>query len=236
MYRDEQSPYGHGPAAVATLGVEARATFIQRTYAHLLGAIVAFVALEVALFQSGIAQSILDVAMRTNWLLFLGAFMLVGFLATRAAMNAKTLGAQYAGLGLYVLAEAVIFAPILYIADTHAPGVISSAALVTLVGFSALTAIVFVTRKDFSFLRGVLIWGSIAALGLIVLSALGAIGGLGTVFTVAMIAVAGAWILYDTSNVLHHYPEERYVGAALALFASVALLFWYVLRLFMSRE
>ena len=43
-------------------------------------------------------------------------------------------------------------------------------------------------------------------------------------------------ILYDTSNVLHHYPEDRYVAGALQLFASVALMFWYVLRIFMSRD
>jgi FtsH-binding integral membrane protein len=49
-----------------------------------------------------------------------------------------------------------------------------------------------------------------------------------------MIGLAGAAILYDTSNVLHNFPEDRYVAAALELFASVALLFWYVLRLFMS--
>ena len=55
-------------------------------------------------------------------------------------------------------------------------------------------------------------------------------------FSVAMVAFAGAAILYDTSNVLHHYPEDRAVGAALELFASVALLFWYILRLFMSRR
>jgi len=57
---------------------------------------------------------------------------------------------------------------------------------------------------------------------------------LGTWFSVAMIGFAGAAILYDTSNVLHHFPEDRYVGAALQLFASVALMFWYVLRLFMA--
>ena len=59
---------------------------------------------------------------------------------------------------------------------------------------------------------------------------------LGTWFSVAMVAFAGAAILYDTSNVLHHYPEDRYVAGALQLFASVALMFWYVLRLFMSRD
>jgi FtsH-binding integral membrane protein len=51
-----------------------------------------------------------------------------------------------------------------------------------------------------------------------------------------MVALAGASILYDTSNVLHHYPEDRYVGAALQLFASVAMMLWYVLRLLMSRR
>lgn len=57
---------------------------------------------------------------------------------------------------------------------------------------------------------------------------------LGTFFSVAMVAVAGASILYDTSNVLLRYPEDRYVGASLQLFASVALMFWYILRIFMS--
>ena len=51
-----------------------------------------------------------------------------------------------------------------------------------------------------------------------------------------MIALAGGWILYDTSNVMLHFPEDRYVGASLQLFASVALMFWYVLMLFMSRD
>lgn len=54
--------------------------------------------------------------------------------------------------------------------------------------------------------------------------------------TVAMVALAGGAILYDTSNLLHHFSEDRYVGAALELFASVALRSWYVLRLFMSRD
>ena len=52
----------------------------------------------------------------------------------------------------------------------------------------------------------------------------------------AMVGLAGGAILYDTSNVLHHYPQDRYVGASLALFASVALMLWYVLRLFMASD
>lgn len=51
-----------------------------------------------------------------------------------------------------------------------------------------------------------------------------------------MIGVAGGTILYDTSTILYRYPSDRYVGAALALFASVALMLWYVLNLLLSRR
>ena len=78
-------------------------------------------------------------------------------------------------------------------------------------------------------------WGGVVALVLIVASVLFGFE-LGTFFSVGMIAFAGAAILYDTSNILHHHPADRHVGAALELFASVALMFWYVLQLFLSRD
>ena len=132
-------------------------------------------------------------------------------------------------------AWAIIFVPMLYIAQEYAPGAIESAAMVTLLGFAGLTGVAFSTRKDFSFLGGMLRWGFIGALVLIVG---GVIFGfqLGTFFSVAMVVLAGGAILYDTSNVLLRYPEDQYVAAALQLFASVALMFWYVLRIFMSRD
>jgi uncharacterized protein len=92
-----------------------------------------------------------------------------------------------------------------------------------------------ITRKDFSFLRGLLVWGFILAMVGIVASLLFGFE-MGTWFSVAMIGFAGAAVLYDTSNIIHHYPEDKYVAASLALFASIALMFWYVLRLFMSRD
>ncbi len=114
-------------------GVEARASFIQKTYAHLFAAIILFVAFEILLFKSGVAARI-AAPMAGRWYLVLGGFMLVSW------------------------------------------------------------------------------------------------------FSVGMVALAGAAILYDTSNVLHRYPHDRYVGASLALFASVALMFWFVLRIFISRD
>lgn len=212
-----------------------RAQFIFRTYANLFGAIVAFTAIEVFLFTTGLAEPIARAMLGTSWLLVLGGFMIVGWLATHAAQRAQSLATQYAALGAYVVAESLIFVPLLFIANYYAPGAIRSAALVTLVGFSGLTAIAFITRKDFSFLGALLRWGGLCALLLI---GAGVLFGfeLGTYFSVAMIAFAGAAVLYDTSNVIHHFPEDRYVGASLRLFASVALMFYYVLRLLSSRR
>lgn len=220
---------------VASLGVGARATFIMRTYLHLLGAIMGFVVIEMFLFNTGLAYSIAEAMLGVSWLLVLGGFIIVGWFASRVAFNARTAPAQYAALVGFVIAEALIFVPLLVIADLYAPGAIQSAAGVTILGFAGLTGVVFVTRKDFSFLGGMLRWGFIVALVLIVGAVLFGFE-LGTFFSVGMIALAGGAILYDTSNVLNHFPEDRYVGAALELFASVALLFWYVLSLFISRD
>jgi uncharacterized protein len=223
------------PGAVWSRDVDTRADFIVKTYVHLFAAIGAFTAIEVFFFKTGMAETLTRalMGMPGGWLMVLGGFMVVSWIASRIAHSAESLSAQYAALSSFVLAEAIIFVPLLYIANANYSGVISSAAAFTLVGFGGLTAVAFVTRKDFSFLRGVLMWGGMCAL-------LAIVGGvvfgftLGPFFSVLMIAFAGAAILYDTSKVLHHYPSDRYVGASLELFASVALLFWYVLRLFMS--
>ena len=167
-------------------------------------------------------------------MLVLMLFMGLSCLATRTATQSKSLKNQYLALSGFVVGEAIIFVPLLYIAQSYAGGgVIESAAVVTLMGSAALTAIVFWTRKDFSFLGAILRWVGILAI-VAIFAALFFGFQLGTWFSVAMIGVAGAAILYDTSNVLHHYPEDRYVAAALTLFASIALMFWYVLQLFMG--
>ncbi len=217
---------------VGNLGVDERASFIVRTYLHLFGAILAFIGIEVALFASGIAAPMAQAMLGVNWLLVLGGFVLVSWIATRAAHRSSSLLTQYGALAGFVVAEAIIFVPLLFIANTYAPGAIESAGAVSMMGFTALTVIAFVTRKDFSFLRPFLMWGSVIALILIVAGVLFGFD-LGMAFSVGMVALAGGAILFDTSKILRNYPQDRYVGAALQLFASVAMLFWYVLQIFM---
>ncbi|MEX2125507.1 MAG: Bax inhibitor-1 family protein [Woeseia sp.] len=219
---------------VADLASADRSNFIWKCYVHVVGAILAFAAIEMYFFQSGIAAAI-AAPMLNNWLMVLGAFMLASWGASHVAHRVQSKNAQYAALGAFVVVEALIFAPILYIADATAPGVIDSAAGVTILGTIGLVATAMITRKDFSFLRGLLVWIGILALVGIVASVFFGFE-LGTWFSVAMIGFAGAAVLYDTSNIMHHYPEDKYVAASMALFASIALMFWYVLRLFMSRD
>jgi FtsH-binding integral membrane protein len=220
---------------VIELDDNSRGQFIGRTYNHLLGAIIAFTLIEVVLFKTGLADVMANFMLGTSWLLILGGFMVISWLARSAAHRSVSKAAQYAALLAYVVGQAIIFVPMLYIADRFAPGAIASAALVTLLGFVGLTAVVFITRKDFSFLRGILMWGGIVALVTIVAGVLFGFQ-LGTFFSVAMVALAGGAILYDTDNILRNYPSDRYVAASLELFADVALMLWYVLRLFMSRR
>jgi len=228
---NNDSYYSNAP--VIELDENSRGQFISRTYNHLFGAIIAFTLIEVALFRSGLADSMFAAMLGTNWLFILGGFVVISWVARAAAHRATSMATQYLALTGYVIAEAIIFVPLLYIADRFAPGAIASAALVTLLAFTGLSAVVFITRKDFSFLRGILMWGGIIAFVLIVA---GVIFGfqLGTYFSVAMVALAGGAILYDTSNILRNYPADRYVAASLELFADVALMLWYVLRLFIS--
>jgi len=211
-----------------------RAAFIRRTYAHLAGAVLAFVGLETYMINSPIAGMLLNVmAMRFGWLMILGGFMILGRLASGLAASAASSSVQYAGLSLYVIAESVIFAPILYLAAYYSsPEVLPTAGILTLLLFGGLTLVVFTTRKDFSFLRGILSVGFMLALGLIVCAVLFGFN-LGLVFSFAMVLLASGAILYDTSKILHHYRPDQHVAASLQLFAAVALLFWYILQIVM---
>jgi FtsH-binding integral membrane protein len=214
----------------------ARAAFIRRTYGHLAGAILAFVAIQFALFQSGVAEKIIEGMFRTfhggvGLLILFGLFIGVSWLANMWAHSETSPAVQYMGLGLYVVLEAIIFLPILYIAQHFVKDdtIIPTAAILTLAIFGGLTLTVFTTRKDFSFLGPILSVSCLVALGVIIAGILFGFH-LGLFFSFAMIAVASGFILYDTSNVLHHYRTTQHVAAALALFASVALLFYYILR------
>ena len=212
-----------------------RAAFIRRTYSHLAVAILAFIGLEYYLvnapFAAKLAMSMTD---GYSWLIVMGLFMAVGYMADKLARLENSEQMQYLGLGLFVIAEAIVFLPLLFIATMFGgSGLIPTAGLMTLLLVGGITATVFITKKDFSFLKGVLTIGAFVAMGLIICSILFGFS-LGLVFASVMVLFAGGCVLYTTSNILHHYAPNQHVAASLALFSSVALLFFYILQVLMS--
>jgi FtsH-binding integral membrane protein len=179
-------------------------------------------------------------ANRMAWLVLMVVFIGGTFAAQYMARARSSVGTQYAGLALYVLLYTVLFLPILTIASSpnfmNAPDLPIQAGLVTLAVFGGLTIGVFMSGKDFSFLGPILWVCSFLALGLIVAAVIFGFN-LGLVFSGAMVALFAAYIIYDTSNIIHHYGTNEHVAASMALFGSAAMLFYYILRIFMfSRD
>jgi FtsH-binding integral membrane protein len=215
---------------------QARAEFIKKTYTHLAGAVGVFIVLETFLIQSGIAAGLTQAlsGSRYSWLAILAGFSLLGWLSRELAAKADSVSLQYGGLALYVAMEAILFAPLIFTANTlYDPTIVPTAGIITSLMFAGLTAVAFTTGKDFTFLGGALKIGGCVAIGMIICSAIFGFT-LGLFFSIAMVGFAMAAILYDTSKIMHHYTKDQYVAASLELFASVALLFWYVIRILMS--
>ena len=222
-------------AVVSELPGEAKAGFIRRTYGHLAAAIAVFAMLEAQLISMGWGEQAMALlaTSKWSWLLVLGAFMGVGMLADKWAHNGASRELQYAGLGIYIVAQAIIFLPLIYMAQNFAPGAIQNAGFITIALVAGITLTVFTTRKDFSFIGPALSIGGLVAMGFIIAGI--AFGfQLGLFFSAVMILFAGGCVLYSTSNVLHSYREDQHVAASLALFSSIALLFWYILQFVMA--
>jgi hypothetical protein len=233
--------------AVATLGVSDRVAFLRKTYTLLTIALAGFAGGTAAFIKFAPETSLRFSAWAfhgsLNWLLILGMFMVVGVIAQKLAMSDTSRGLQYLGLGIAVGAQAILLQPMIWILmvkfgnandmSGQASAILGEAVVITLAIFVGLTLTVFLSKKDFSFMRGGLAMASFAFLGVILASMLFGFQ-LGAVFSGVGILLMGGYILYQTSLVMNYFPPTGYVAAALMLFSTVATLFWYVLRLLME--
>jgi FtsH-binding integral membrane protein len=229
-------PTTQNPFVVASSEADERAQFIRTVYTHVAGAWLVFFLLECVLLALPITHTFSDLVLTFpgGWLAVLGLFMGVSWLARVLVNGGLSIRAQYAGLAIYVVAEAIVFAPLIIVTLRLAgPNLLINAVLLSGALFLGLTAIVFTTKKDFSFLRSILAVAGFVSLGLIVASIVFGFN-LGLAFSAGMIAVAGGAILYDTSRIVRECRPDEYVSAALELFASMALLLWYVLRMLLA--
>ncbi|WP_179021674.1 Bax inhibitor-1/YccA family protein [Winogradskyella forsetii] len=229
-----------GKVMIGSLSDVERVAFYKKTYAHVAGGVLVFILFEYLLLQSDTVVNFMHSMMDGyKWLLLLGGFMLATNYAESMALRSSDKNVQYLAYGIYIFLEALIFVPMLYmVTKLMGPSgseILYQASIVTLALFTGLSAAVLMTKADFSFLKTGLTIGFFIAIGLIIA---GTIFGfnLGLWFSVAMCLLAGGSILYQTSNLVKKYGVEDYIPAALGLFASLMLLFWYILRIFMSRD
>ena len=230
---------GYHSDAAAYAPENARLAFIRRTYLHLAVSVAALVGIEALLLsavQGQGGQQLLATffGSRMSLLVVFGLFMAGGFLARYLARADMPPAVKYLGLAMYIAIQAVFLLPILYVATKQFGGMklVNEAALLTLVTFGGLTLTVFLTKMDFSGIGPYLIAASWAIFAVFIAGILFGFG-LGLWISFVCIALAAGFILYDTSNILHHHRTDEHVGASLELLADVVLLFYHILRVLM---
>jgi len=235
------------PFIVADAPAADRAAFFRRTYGLVALGFAAFAALLAIFFvgfdhKTGIAFALFSglfsmIQSLGGWsiLLVMLAFWGATTVAQSLAFNRASRGAQYAGLGLYVVLEALIFIPLIgyVILSTkgNASSVLVPAGIVTAGMIAGLTALVFMTSLDFSFLRIAIILGSFAALAIVLVAAIAGLT-LGAWFSIAMIVLMATVILYQTNEIKNTLETDQHVAAAFILFSSFVTLLFYVIRFF----
>jgi FtsH-binding integral membrane protein len=239
------------PFIVADAPAADRAAFFRRTYGLVAIGFAAFAALLAIFFvgfdqRSGIAFALFTglgsmVRSLGGWsiLLVMLAFWGATTVAQSLAFNRSSRGTQYAGLGLYVVLEALIFVPligyVIYSTKGNASTVLLPAGIVTAGMIAGLTALVFMTNLDFSFLKVAIILGSFAALAIVIVAAIAGLS-LGAWFSIAMIVLMATVILYQTNEIKNTLETDQHVAAAFVLFSSFVTLLFYVIRLFAGRR
>jgi FtsH-binding integral membrane protein len=241
-FEEVQNLNYQGPIPVSMTTAENRATFYKKTYLHVAFAFLGFVFVEALLFQSGVASTILEVlfSMKFAMIAALIGFMFVAGAVEKWAQKATDKNTQYLALAVYIILEALIFVPLIGVAlinggsgalnDILIPG-----AIITIALFAGLVLTVFITGKDFTFMKAAVGIGFMIAMGIIAISWIFGLN-LGSWFSIAMILLMSGAILYQTSQVQHQYHKEQYVAASVGIFASFMTLLWYVIRLLSDRS
>lgn len=239
------------PFIVADAPAADRAAFYRRTYGLVAAAFAGFAALLALFFvgfdqKTGIAFALFTglgsmIQSLGGWsiLLVMVAFWGANSVAQSMAFNRASRASQYAGLGIFVILEALIFIPLIgYVVLTSngdAMSVLRPAGIVTGAIIAALTALVFMTNMDFSFLKVAIVIGSFAALGVVIVAAIAGLS-LGAWFSIAMIVLMATVILYQTNEIKNTLETDQHVTAAFILFSAFVTLLFYVIRFFAGRR
>lgn len=160
-----------------------------------------------------------------------------GMNSLRSQESQTVLFFLYAAISGIVLGPMLLYAALVGLKTGVGQWGIAAQALgMTAACFGGLTAYVFTTKKDFSYLGGALAIIGMAIMGFVVLSWIGVFqlgSTMSMVFAGGMVVYSAACVLYTTSKMIHYYDESHTIMAAFELLASFFIMFWYILQLFL---
>jgi modulator of FtsH protease len=244
-------PYARG---VARESAQDKLAFLRKVYGLFTGSLAAAAFGAIVALYAGASVSHVSVPIddyRSVTIPPLVAFFMnhyiIGFLIPIAAIVGASAvrfkpGVNVAALFGATFVSGLSLGPLLFIAQVLATGghtlsasPVRDAFLLTVLGFGGLTGYALVTKKDFSFLGGFVSMGLWVLLGAMFLNFF--VGGATFGLAIASVGVLlfGAYVLYDTSRLLHGDNRDP-VGAALTLYLNFVNLFVFLLRILMSER
>lgn len=217
--------------------VDARMAFVRRTYAHLFAELAAVALLVYVAIQTPALQDLASGLMGSFWIYLAVVFGIS--LVTRRMLEGRTsLAIQYVAAGIWVFFLGLLVTPLAVFVQktTGSYALLGQAAVLTGCVFGGITAYVFTTKKDFSFLRGALSALSMLGIGIAIVSYfLGGFGaGMSLVYSVGWAILLSGWVLYDTSKVLHRRAVDQHVAASVDLLVDFVYLFIYIARILLG--
>lgn len=182
--------------------------------------------------MAGVSMSI-GLGQGAGLICMLVALALVWFVLPKTANSPAGIGVVFAFTGLLGLA----LGPTLtyYLAMSNGGLVVMQALGGTAVVFFALSGYVLTTKKDFSFMRGMLVAGLVvvivAAVGALVAGMFGFdVGAFQLAISAAIVFLMSGFILYDTSRIING-GETNYIMATTGLYLNIYNLFLSLLHL-----
>ncbi|HWS55207.1 MAG TPA: Bax inhibitor-1/YccA family protein [Pyrinomonadaceae bacterium] len=215
---------GMQPVPAAEVSVSERMGFVRKVYALF------FAATLFAIGGAGLGLSftpLLRFAFEHPFIMLFA--MIGGVFAAQAVRHVR--GVNLVALFAFTTLTGVVISPLLYVLGRTNPGSILAAGALTVGIFGGLTAYVFVSKRDFSFMRGMLTVGLIVVVVAALVNMFVVSSAFGFGIAATSLLLFSGFVLYDTSNIIRHYPTNEYVAGALSLYLDAFNIFLALLRL-----
>ena len=222
------TPYSNQGLFVAQASPLARIAFIRQVYSLLCGSLFVTVLSGFICTQ----ESVLPIISGLTPLLWIGEIVCIIILS----FSRRVTGLNLLIFALFAALTGAGLGPLLLMLSIKSPGLPMAAATLTLGVFGGLSLYALTSRKDFSYLGGMLFAGVIGLIIVGLLLMFFNVPFLSSLYSLAGVLIFSGFVLYDTSQIMHRLqPNEAIIGA-IELYLDFLNLFLFILRLLSNRD